>query len=141
MLISEYDGLRKNVFLRDVVKALATGIVSNDRLHASALALNHSVNNGLVAFGVLNILAPSTADISFVHLHRRSLQLHILREQHTNLLKHAPRGFISDASLTLDLLCGDSATSGTHQVHCLKPSAKRSSAFLENSSGKRIDVM
>jgi hypothetical protein len=29
-------------------------------------------------------------------------------------MKHAPRSFVGDASLPLDLLCGDSATGGRH---------------------------
>ena len=67
--------------------------------------------------------------------------MQILGEQHANLLKHAPRGLVGDASLALDLLRGDSATSGTHEVHRLKPDAKRSGAFLEDGSCEWVDVM
>jgi len=53
----------------------------------------------------------------------------------------APCGFVGDACLALDLLCGDTAARGTHLVHFVKPHTKRGSAFLENGSSKRVDVM
>src|SRR4051812_17343270 len=57
-------------------------------------------------------------------------------EQRANLTEHSPRGFVSDASFPLNLLCGDSATSRTHEVHGVEPSLERGSGFLKYSSRK-----
>ena len=82
------------------------------------------------------------ADVSFVYLNRWSLQLQIaLREQRANLLEHAPRGFVGDASLALNLLCGDSATSRTHEIHRVEPSLERSSGLLEDGPSERVDMI
>src|SRR6266581_3695824 len=54
---------------------------------------------------------------------------------------HAPRGLIGDASFPLNLLRGDTATSGTHEVHGVEPSLEKSSGFLEHGPRQRIDVI
>src|SRR5205809_63236 len=70
-----------------------------------------------------------------------SLQLHIFGEQHSDLPEHAPCGFVRHSSFPLNLFCRDSASSGTHQIHRLKPNAERRSALLEDGSNERVNVM
>lgn len=41
----------------------------------------------------------------------------------------------------MNLFCGDTATGGTHEVHCLKPDAERCAGLLEDRSSKRVDVI
>jgi hypothetical protein len=57
------------------------------------------------------------------------------------LTEHAPRSFIRYSGFTLNLFCRDAATSGTHQVHSLKPDAERRCAFLKDRSGQRVNVI
>jgi len=57
------------------------------------------------------------------------------------LTEHAPRGFIRDSGFALNLFGGDAATSGTHEIHCLKPDSERCGAFLEDRSGQRVNVI
>ena len=58
------------------------------------------------------------AHVGFIHLHRRTLQLHVaLSQQATQLLKNAPCGFLGHASFALNLFRGDAAPSPTHEVH------------------------
>src|SRR5579864_6449289 len=128
--------------MRDVLQNFLSVLVNDGRIHTTAFTLNHASNPSFVLRVELSTFPASSADQGFVHFHRpRTLQLQILRQQHSDLPEHAPRGFIGDASLTLDLLCRDSATSGSHQVHGLKPDAKRSSALLKNGSREWVDMM
>ena len=116
------------------------GVSGYARNDAATLALNHSHD---WSFGLVNHVAAfgAPANIHFVDFHRRSLQLQILRQQSTNLPEYAPRGFVGDASLALDLLCGDSATGRTHEVHSLKPDSQRSAGLLKDGSRQRVHVM
>src|SRR5882762_2424872 len=78
--------------------------------------------------------------VGFVNLDRRALQLQItVRQERANLIEHAPSSLVSDASLALNLLCGNPATCGTHEVHRIEPSAKRSARLLEDGSSHRGD--
>lgn len=80
--------------------------------------------------------------LHFIHLDRRTLQLQVaVRKQRTYLLENSPGSFVGNASLALNLLRGDFASCGTHEVHRIEPSLERSAGLLEDGSGQRIDVM
>src|SRR6266568_140455 len=144
MLIGEHDALRQDVFLCEAAKSLLLDIRGNAGHNAAnapiVAALDHADDGSLVLAPEVSPASPAVE--SFIHLHRRTLQLQTVLGQETpNLAEHAPRCFVGDASLPLNLLCGNSATSRTHEIHCVEPSFERSGALLENSSRERVDVV
>src|SRR6266571_260048 len=150
VLVSENGARRKDIFLRQTMKSFAPCIrcnASNDpAMMSRSAALYHSDDCNLVAtvgWPSLSALPmPLAAVVHFIHLHRRTLQLHsIFGEQRTNLAEHAPRGLVGDASFPLNLLCGDAAAGGTHEIHRVEPSLERSSGLLEHGPGQRVDVV
>jgi hypothetical protein len=110
----------------------------------SAFSLNHG-DNGNLCFVATHwtasaVLAVSTV-VSFVHLHRWSLQLQVaLRKKRAHLPEDAPCSLVGNASLALNLLCGDTTTGRTHQEDCIEPSLEWSSSFLKYGSRKRINL-
>lgn len=103
-------------------------------------ALNHANNWSFVIAPAIS--SAMAAMKHLIHLHRRTLQLQtLIGQQSPNLAKHAPRCFVGDASLALNLLCGDSAASGTHEIHRIEPSLERSSALLKHGASERINVI
>lgn len=142
-LIGVDDALRHDVLANHWINAILAHVLYglSDNL---PLALHDSDNRNHAFVAAhrasTSALAPS-AHVSFVYLHRRPLQFDVIvGEQRTDLLEDSPRGFVSDASLALDLLRGDAATGGTHEVHRVEPNAERSSSLLEDSSCERIDL-
>ena len=58
-----------------------------------------------------------------------------------NLLCDAVRGLVRNAKFALQLLCGDSATSACHQVHCIEPKVKRRGGLVEYCASGRRKVL
>ena len=81
------------------------------------------------------------SEVSLVDLDRTA-ERPVFLEQDTNLFEHAPRGFVGDASLALDLLSGDPATSRSHQVDGMEPRLERRAGDLwKIVSRRRVNVM
>ena len=59
----------------------------------------------------------------------------------TNEVRHAPRRFISDAQLSLELLGGDSAAGASHEVHGIEPHVQGRRGFVEDGSRRRVQVV
>src|ERR1035438_7836036 len=121
------------------------GCISCDECHNAALALYDADNAGFLAIASrrtpANTLALA-AHVSFVHLHRLSLQLHVsFGQQRANLAKHPPSGFVGYSGFALNLLCRDAATSGSHQVHSVIPQPQRSAAVLKDRPGHRGNLI
>src|ERR1041385_2853679 len=141
---------RQDVFLRQTVKSRFLRVrryPCHYTSHATVLrAFHHSDNRNLVRTigrpSAPSLSLPLSAVVHLIHLHRRTLQLHpLFGEQGANLTEHAPRGFVGHSGLALNLLCGDAATGGTHEVHRIEPSLERSGALLKNGASERIDVI
>src|SRR5215469_12151107 len=143
-LVGVDDALRYDVPLNHRVNGFGTHIFDGPRQYLS-LALNDSDNRSHSSIAAHRSpcfsLAPS-AVVSLVDLHRRPLQLQFaIREKRANAIKDAPRTLVSDASLALNLLCGDAAASRTHEVHRIEPSLERSRGLLKDGSLERVEVM
>src|SRR5438270_693829 len=141
-IICEHRGLRQDALFRNSQKVLLCRILRSESDCASLPF--HDADNALlwrISRGTPTLPAALAlrAKIAFVHLHAISLQLHIFSEKRPNLPEHTPCSLVSDAGFPLNLLCGNSAASGTHEVHRLKPDAQRRGAFLEDGSGQRIN--
>src|ERR1700730_2825899 len=149
-LIGVHSAGRKNVFLRKTVQGRLLRVWRYASHHAPDAtvfaAFDHSHNCNLVAVArrpsAPSLPKPLSAVVHLIHLHRRSLQLHsIFGEQGADLPEHAPCSFVGDASLSLNLLRGDSAASRTHEVHCVEPSLERGSCLFKDAPGERVDVI
>ena len=141
VVVSKNDAARQHILFDQTVKSFLFGVRSYT-CHNAATALYHTDNRYLVASnGRTPVATPFSAVIHLIYFNRRSLQLQILRKKLADLLEHAPRSFVGNACLTLNLLRGDSTASGTHQIHCVKPCLERSSGLLKDSASERVDVM
>src|SRR6266699_2550770 len=150
VVIGEHGARRQDIFLRQTMKSVPCRVRSYTR-HNPANALlcvpfRHAHDRNFVAPQRRTPTLPHPLSfppvVHFVHLNRRALQLQTVLGQETpNLAEHAPRGLIGDASFPLNLLRGDTATSGTHEVHGVEPSLEKSSGFLEHGPRQRIDVI
>jgi hypothetical protein len=56
-------------------------------------------------------------------------------------MKHAPCGFVRYASFTFDLLRRNAAPGRSHQVDRMEPRFQRRARFMEDCSGRWVDVM
>src|SRR5947209_18040788 len=149
-IIGENCTARQDIFLRQAVKSFPCRIRSHTRHDAArascGAAFGYSYNCNLVTserWTALPTLSPSlSAVVHLIHLHRRTLQLQtVLGQEAPNLAEHAPRGLVGDACFPLNLLRGDSAASGTHEIHRVKPQPQGSSSFLKDCSGQWVDVI
>ena len=149
-IVGEHCARRQDVFLRQAVKSFLFGVRSYTRHNPTNLsvgaALDHAHDRDFVTpvrrTALSALMLSLSAVVHLIHLHRRTLQLQTILGQETpNLAEHAPRCFVSDACLPLNLLCGDSAASRTHEVHRVKPKPQRSGSFLEHGPGQRVDVI
>lgn len=143
VFVSVDNAVRYDVLSYDRKDAAASG-VRQSLCDCFPFTLNDSDNGSLdqiAAHRASSASLSTSAHVGFVDLHRWPLQLQvIIGKQSANLLENAPCSFVGDASLALDLFCGDSAASGTHEVHRVEPNAERSSGFLEDGSCERIDL-
>ena len=139
------DALGKHLLRNDRKNGLAVYVGSHDSNHASA-ALDHAEYRSLaVTLGRSSTAAAFTdvlvlvfaADIHLVCFYCGPLQSDVFRHQGSNLLEHAPRGFVGDADFALDLLCGDSAAGCRHEVHRIEPQPQRSARLLKDRPGHR----
>lgn len=149
VIVGENGAARKDIFLRQSVKGFTLRVVSYASDHAAralrSAALDHSDDGYLMAlerWPSLSALSPSlSAVVHLIHLHRRALQLHIaLRKQRANLPENAPRGFVGNASLALNLLGGNSTPGRAHEIHRVKPSLERSSGLLKDGSREGVNL-
>jgi len=88
----------------------------------------------------------ATAKVHFINLDGllASAQLRrVLRfVQHgANLLEHAPRSFIGNARLALDLFCRNSATSRGHQIHRVEPRCKGRGRLVKDGASRGMNMV
>lgn len=139
MLIGVNGALWKDVSLCQFKQLMIT-FFSRSLCNDPAFALDNARDPGFVAHLWTSAL-PShfAAEVGFVHLYRR-LKLQVFGEQRTNLLEHAPCGFVGHRSFALDLFRRNPAASRTHQVHRVEPRPQTGGRFLQDRASERIDV-
>jgi hypothetical protein len=146
-LISEHGALGHDMFAHDADESISLH-VSGDHRTDAALALDNADNRGL-AFSVANhrtssVTLAATAIICLVHLYTAlaaKLARFLFVQHRADLFEHAPRCFVSDASLALNLFRGNSATRLGHQVDRIKPSGQRSRRLVEDRVCGWMNVM
>ena len=125
--------------------------VGSDNGSDAALAFHHADDR---SFFVLKVATHRASDRAFapspyvhlVHLNtgtilpaqRRSL---LIVQHRANLSEHAPRGFVGDSRLALNLFRGDTATGLRHEVDRIEPSGQRSGRFMKDRVSGRVNVM
>ena|ERR1039458_1449337 len=141
--ISEHNRLREYVFLDESAQRVGFNIGSDERPNLS-FALDHADNRSLFSspsacpLGTASVIGLIHFDFAIESANRPAL---FVGQHGANLLEHAPRGFVGDASLALNLLCGDSATGLRHEVDRIEPSRKRSGRLVKDRASGRMNVM
>ena len=134
---------RQYVFLDKSAQCVSFNIGGDECANLS-LALNHANDGSLVgsasacSLGAAPVVRLIHFDLAVESAQRAAL---VVIQHRTNLFEHAPRGFVGDASLPLDLLCGDTATGLRHEVDRVEPSGQRSGRFVKDRFGGRVNVM
>ena len=134
--------IRQDVFADHGDKSRARGIRSGlgDNPAPPFAESDNGSFNFVAAKRTARTFLAASAKIGFVNLDVTA-QLALLGEQRANLFEHAPCGLVGDARLAFNLLRGDSAACGSHQVDRVEPCLKRSARFMEDRPGSRVNVM
>src|SRR5437773_3547132 len=125
VLIGENCALWQYVFMYDPKDALCCHVWRSQSLHSADAFLARTFHDSdyrgflfVAAHWTARVTFTSSSVIHFIHLHRSPLQLHVsFGQQRANLAEHSPCGFVGNSGFALNLLCRNSATSGSHQVH------------------------
>jgi hypothetical protein len=144
VLIGKHDALGQDKLPRNLVQSLLLYVrrnASDNPARASfGAALDHAHDRDFVIAPARGA-AMSTVEC-FIHFNRRTLQLQtILGQESPNLAEHAPRCFVGDACLPLNLLGGYAATSRAHEIHRIEPSLEGCGALLEDAASQWVDVI
>jgi len=146
MTVSRFSICCMNVWNNGVPLHVLRGVSANP-----SLAFHNSDNR---RFGI--VVTPPNApnsvsvsalspDVSFVDFYRLAAltaqRVFVVVQHRANLLKHAPCGLVRYACLALDLLCGDSATSRSHQIYRIEPSRQRSRRLVKDRVGGWVNVV
>src|SRR5579872_1143846 len=148
MFVCENGGFRQDEFMGKILQGFLAGIFYNASNNpASARRALHNASNYSFFTAIQPFWCPAliaawpTSDVNLIHLHRRSLQLHVrFGQQRTKLLKHSPSSFVGDSGFALDLFSRNSAARRSHQVHSVIPETQRRGALLENRASHRRDL-
>jgi hypothetical protein len=145
--VREDCALGKNVFTNHAEKRRAFHVISGQGLDAST-SFDNTDDCGFLAVASHRATTPiftDSAHVGFVHLYawgaRTTKRIRSLFQHGANLLKHAPRRFVSDSGFPLDLLCGDAATCRGHEIHGIEPRCERSGRLVEDRIRRWVDVM
>lgn len=139
--------LRQNVLFGESEQCIRL-CVGCDKGANLAFALNHTDDRSLGSRVARRWPAGETAlaaEICFVHFDfavpptKRPRPFGV---QHgANLLEHAPCGFIGDASLAFDLLCGNSTARRCHQENGVEPRSQRRGRFVKDRVSSWVNMM
>ncbi len=115
--------------------------VGNDLRDDPSFAFDYAENGSLTSpaspemLALTRMLVLFEATIkAFIHLDfAGQLWTVVTFVQHrANLLEDAPRGFVGDAKLTLQLLGANAASRGSHQIHRIEPELERCRRVLKD---------
>jgi hypothetical protein len=136
---------RQHIRLNDRTQRVAQN-VWNDLRNQLAVLFQHSDHNGLAASGAASLTVSHSADARFVNLDdgagtaKRSVPVerrHVLAD----FMAHAPRRFVSDSNIALDLLGGNAVPRRGEEEHHVEPVAKAGASAIERRPGGRIEVI
>ncbi|MEX2160350.1 MAG: hypothetical protein WD751_00400 [Anaerolineales bacterium] len=102
-----------------------------------AAALSHPKHSGLTFRAASAFAVPAPAEITFVHFNVPVKWGRVLKENMANLFAHSPRGLVSNARLSFDLLSGNATARLRHLINHKKPKSKGCAGFMENGIGGR----
>lgn len=142
MLVRVHDRAWQHSFLNERLKGVGVHVRNNSGDHV-ALTLNGSGNDGLVFASATSLptAASVTANVSLVNLYATAQRFVIFSQHLTNLLEHAPRGFVGNARLALNLFGGDTATRRSHQIDRMEPRFQRRAGLVVNRISGRVNMM
>lgn len=138
-----------HVFLDEGHESLLPGI-RYDAGNDVTAALHHAEDNGLIRFGVVELVDPGVvlglwlaAYISLVRLHMTRQATVAVDPAHilADLVTDAPGRLVGDAELALQLLGRDTMAGRGEQVHGKEPLLQRSPGALERGACHRVNVV
>jgi hypothetical protein len=146
-LVGKHSTLGENMFPSDTQQSAALYVICDQRFD-SPPALDYPNDGSLCSVPghrtPSSPFAPS-AHVSFIHFDAFPFssepRCFLLIQHGANLPEHSPSGFVGDARLALNLLCGDAATGLGHKIDRIEPSSKRSRRFVEDCASGRVNVM
>src|SRR5271157_1617091 len=147
-LVCEHSALRQDVPFDNAHDGVSLNVLRGVGADAT-LALDNSDNGSLFSVSLTGPTAKSaspSADIGFINFDagaalaaKRSIP--VTAQHGTNLLKHAPCGFVGHSSFPLNLLRGNSTTSRGHQIDRVEPCCERRRGLVEDGVSSRVNVM
>lgn len=111
--------------------------------HHLPVALQHSKHDSLVANVVPSFAMRLAADVGFIGFdftEQRPLavnRFHVLANQ----VRHAPSGFVGDAKLPFQFLCGNAVAGRGEKVDRVEPELQRSPRILERRADSGVEMM
>ena len=106
--------------------------------------MDHADHRSLVgsasafAFALASVVRLIHFDSTIESANRPTL---FIGQHRTDLLEHAPRGFIGDASLALNLFCRDAAPRLRHEIDRVEPNGEGCGRLVKDRVGGRVNVM
>jgi hypothetical protein len=140
VIVCKKGGFFRHVLFNKRYQCKLLGVSNNTGLDV-ALALYRADYDGLTECGPTTKPLALAADVSLVDFNFTHQSASIVSKERPDLVEHAPSGFVGDASFTLDLFSGDTATCRGHLVDSLKPSTKGRTGLVEDGVSQRGYLM
>jgi hypothetical protein len=144
--VRKYRALGENVFTNHSEKRRAFHVIGNQGLD-SAFPLDdpdHGSLNLVSCHRSASSALASSAHVGFVNLDALTSTAYrsaILFLHGATLFEHAPRGFVGDARLPLNLFSRDSAARLRHEIDRIEPSCEGCGRLVEDRPGSRMNMM
>jgi len=115
--------------------------IRNSGSHQLASPLHNSNNSNFAFSSPSTFSVPNTAKVGLVSFNLACEDGICFGKQYPNLLEHTPSGFVCDLEFPFNLLSGDSASSGSHSVHNLKPNPERRGRLVKDCTRSRVNMV
>jgi hypothetical protein len=115
--------------------------IGNHLSHNLAVSFHSADNLCLALCATATLASPNSANIGLVNLYLTYKVLKVLTQKGADLLEHSPGRLVGHASLPLDLLSRDTASSGGHTIDNFKPSLEWRGGLVEYRPSSRVDLM
>jgi hypothetical protein len=115
--------------------------IGDDRCGNFAMPLDNTDYGSLAFCPTASLASPNPAEIRFVNFDLAVKGNSIFTEQCPDLFEHSPRCFVGDTSYPLEFHSRMSRTCSGYPKHSIKPSPKRRSRLVEDSTRSRVDLM
>ena len=141
--IGKHSGLREHMFFDESTQGVGFNIGCDEGPNLP-FTLDHTDYRSFLgsasacSFGTAPVIRFVHFDLATESANRPAL---FVTKHGADLFEHAPRRFIGDASLALNLRCGDAATGSGHEVDRIEPSRQRSWRLVKDRVSGRMHMI